>query len=581
MKTRLALLAPLALLGSWLATPAQEPAAKADARDVVFLGPMRPLLLRLDIRMHGKPLQAAWDELIDYLFKYADQDGDGVLSKAEADAAPQPQSLLNSFAFGGFGMQAGGGGMDANGDGKVTRQEFADYYRRSGLPPFQVHVDSARPTPQRFGAMKRTPPAGQLTEALVKRLDTDGDGKLSRAELAAAERLLLKIDNDEDEVITPQELLPDFLPVNGFEAFVNGGRQPPQPPLGNEKLFLASAVEPRRVAQALLGRYGQNGKKKTLTRGDLGLDVATFTALDRDGNGELDAEELAQFTARAPDLSFVVRVGDRGPREAAVELIPRQGGPMSVKARPAGSSLVLVLGDNRLALRVGEAPARSQLGFLIREQYKQVFRQADRDNNGYVDEKEAQQSGLSSVFKAMDRDGDGKVYEKELLAYIDTIEDMQTRATTSCVSLTFSDSGRGLFELFDTDRDGRLSLRELKYLPRLVDELGRGRDGDLDPRAVPHSYLFNLEQGAGGGGTNPYAVFEAMGMNTERSAARGPGPVWFHKMDRNRDGDVSRREFLGSEALFRRIDTDGDGLISMAEALRFDEALKAGKRRAQ
>ena len=44
------------------------------------------------------------------------------------------------------------------------------------------------------------------------------------------------------------------------------------------------------------------------------------------------------------------------------------------------------------------------------------------------------------------------------------------------------------------------------------------------------------------------------------------GPVWFQKMDRNGDGDVSRREFLGTDEDFRKIDTDGDGLIDMKEA---------------
>jgi hypothetical protein len=43
-------------------------------------------------------------------------------------------------------------------------------------------------------------------------------------------------------------------------------------------------------------------------------------------------------------------------------------------------------------------------------------------------------------------------------------------------------------------------------------------------------------------------------------------------MDLNRDGDVSRREFLGSEEVFRRIDTDGDGLISVEEAIAADRA---------
>jgi hypothetical protein len=37
-------------------------------------------------------------------------------------------------------------------------------------------------------------------------------------------------------------------------------------------------------------------------------------------------------------------------------------------------------------------------------------------------------------------------------------------------------------------------------------------------------------------------------------------------MDKNGDGDVSPREFLGTPEDFRRIDTNGDGLIDPEEA---------------
>jgi hypothetical protein len=45
-------------------------------------------------------------------------------------------------------------------------------------------------------------------------------------------------------------------------------------------------------------------------------------------------------------------------------------------------------------------------------------------------------------------------------------------------------------------------------------------------------------------------------------------------MDRNGDGELSPREFLGTSEEFRRLDTDGDGLISLAEALRADAVLR-------
>ena len=58
------------------------------------------------------------------------------------------------------------------------------------------------------------------------------------------------------------------------------------------------------------------------------------------------------------------------------------------------------------------------------------------------------------------------------------------------------------------------------------------------------------------------------------------GPSWFRKMDRNHDGDVSRREFLGPRAQFDRLDRDRDGLISSDEAGRDpDEAGKTSEGR--
>ena len=55
-------------------------------------------------------------------------------------------------------------------------------------------------------------------------------------------------------------------------------------------------------------------------------------------------------------------------------------------------------------------------------------------------------------------------------------------------------------------------------------------------------------------------------MSANRAGDSAAGPVWFQKMDRNHDGDVSRREFLGPRDQFDRLDRDDDGLIDAAES---------------
>ncbi len=44
------------------------------------------------------------------------------------------------------------------------------------------------------------------------------------------------------------------------------------------------------------------------------------------------------------------------------------------------------------------------------------------------------------------------------------------------------------------------------------------------------------------------------------------GPMWFQRMDRNGDGDLTWDEFLGPRQVFHQLDSDQDELINEAEA---------------
>src|SRR5438105_15876170 len=74
--------------------PGQRSALAPDNYDLVFLADTRPVLIRLHVRIDGKPLPQAWDDFVAALFRYLDRDGDGVLSQDELQRAPRPQVLL-------------------------------------------------------------------------------------------------------------------------------------------------------------------------------------------------------------------------------------------------------------------------------------------------------------------------------------------------------------------------------------------------------------------------------------------------------------------------------------------------------
>src|SRR5262249_37969469 len=123
----------------------------------------------------------------------------------------------------------------------------------------------------------------------------------------------------------------------------------------NGPVVLLNPGEPGSVlAKRLIAHYG-HGRKK-LTNDDLGLDKAVLDKLDADKDGALDAEELAQFAKRAPDVELTFRVGTKGEKEAGVEGTARAGGSREAKlSNLDGGAMRLETGVTRFDLHAGEA----------------------------------------------------------------------------------------------------------------------------------------------------------------------------------------------------------------------------------
>lgn len=52
----------------------------------------------------------------------------------------------------------------------------------------------------------------------------------------------------------------------------------------------------------------------------------------------------------------------------------------------------------------------------------------------------------------------------------------------------------------------------------------------------------------------------------ETATAFSASPVWFGRLDRNGDSELTRREFPGTIAAFQKLDRNSDGVVDTAEA---------------
>jgi len=547
--------AALMVLSLAAALPQETAPAASDsdaARHLIFLAENRPIFLRLRVTSQGRPFEASWIDSVRMLHASLDRNGDGTLTTKEAD--PQVLTALVRLATG-AAVPATRGELDVHPkDGIVSIDELAEALRPI-LGPFRLQVGR-----QAIGR----------TDALFDQLDRDKDGQLTRSELAAIAGSLRPLDLDDNEMISPAELEPSNSPA--YSALMEESSEPQArfaafPPVV-ELVAGESALRPARLLLKKYDKADVRGRPDNkLSPAEFAIAPDAFASADKDGDDGLDRDELRTFLARAPvDLTLDVTFPAEASGRATVRVEAAGALPTRAQVRQlALGDVEFAVGQVRLDIHVDDANTAAE---EARRLLEQRFKAADANKDGYLQGNEqamvdAPQSPLAGLKDLIDRDGDGKIYLKELIAFADR----QQEAARSRLVVTTADQGRAIFGILDLDRDRRLGAREvMRTVDRVMSWDGDG-DGRVTPDEIPYHFQVTIARsglaGLGGAGANPAAPRP---MVATRPAGSAVGPEWFQKMDRNHDGDISRREFLGPRDQFERLDRDKDGLIDPDEA---------------
>jgi hypothetical protein len=256
-----------------------------------------------------------------------------------------------------------------------------------------------------------------------------------------------------------------------------------------------------------------------------------------------------RFGNRFRNIIEWAAVASNGDESPVPQFLPRLGRRDALQVSAAGSEIGLAWQNARVVVPLQQQQVRDQ------------FRIADSNRNKYIEASEFAALDLPGrEFADVDFDQNGEIVLQEFDAFVE----QELYFSAFQLAATVDNERQSLFTALDGDNDRRLTPREL-----LGETAGEPGSDENSVANAAEQLGLTFRQGIARLSSDPLLPTAETGRR--RSAkpvvtARTEGPLWFRKMDRNQDGDVSWREFLGPADTFVRLDSNGDTLIDADEA---------------
>lgn len=496
--------------------------SKAIQWNLIFIGPEQAVPISVTVIADEGPL-ARRQKIAAMLLQRFDSDKDDKLSATEAALLPQ-------------GAKASGTGLGdqwksldrSPADDSLSLEELVVFVNEQLGPPFQLTT--------------RPPRLAQSVE-LIPRLDGDHDQSISAQELQSGLSLLQQADLDDDEAVSIAELQPNPRRANPNPQSPSETNPTPVFPV-NTPEELAIAV------QQILKAFDSDGQGKTVAVPRIQTADNKSEAFDTNQDGRLDSDELTHWAqAKQPVMQITATLAQRRP--STVQIV--EG---SAKT-PAGAKASTYLGG--AAVEINATNNRTEQTDSTKL-YRVRFLSADQNKNGYLEETEFPALQLPAQFKDVDANGDGMLMREELTTFVE----FDAIALQARIELMVGEEGKTLFEILDANTDRRLTMRELREGFARLASIDRNHDERIAQSEIESRYRFtfsfgrNMEFSPTGNAQNM--------LTTPRLRSLNAGPIWYRRMDRNLDGDISWREFLGSREQFIKLDQNADELIDLNEA---------------